>query len=216
MATLTDLGFSIGLVVETIVSTYDDIGIPNAAPMGVMVDEEDRLVIKIFNSSTTLRNLKSNKSAVLNLTSDINAFYKTAFKEANPQGSIPKTWFEKAQNVTAPKMSNAEAIIEVIAVDFKQIDIHRTLVVCQVKGMQSKEFFPKAYNRAFSATLEAIILSTRIKAFSSDKSKGILIVELKEMINNCHDVVSRTAPQSRYAEIMAELQKRVELWTAKK
>ena len=35
MAKLTDLGFSKGMIFETIVSTYNPDGTPNAAPMGV-------------------------------------------------------------------------------------------------------------------------------------------------------------------------------------
>jgi hypothetical protein len=60
--------------------------------------------LNIFNSSNTNRNLKTSKSAVINLVDDIEVFYKTAFKEANPEGSLPQEWFIKAESVDAPKL----------------------------------------------------------------------------------------------------------------
>ena len=216
MTTLNDLGFSRNAVSEIIVSTFDVDGNPNAAPMGALVDEKGHLVMKVFNSTATLRNLQLNKSGVVNLTSEIDIFYKSAFKEINPDGKIPKEWFEKSENINAPKMLNADASIEFAITEFLPIDAQRTRVTCVVRSIQAKRILPKAYNRAFSATMEAIILSTRIKALSGDKSEKNHVRRLSEMISNCKDIIKRTAPQSRYAEIVEELQKMTELWTAQK
>ena len=98
---------------ETIVSTYNPDGTPNAAPMGITMQDQQTLSLNIFNSSSTCRNLKANKCAVINLTSNIEVFYKTTFKEANPDGKLPQEWFEKSEVVNAPKLRLADATVEV-------------------------------------------------------------------------------------------------------
>ena len=87
MAKLIDLGFAKGMIAETIVSTYNADGSPNAAPMGATLIDAEHLAFDLFNSSTTLANIKSNRSAVVNLTSNIEVYYRTAFKEANPEAA---------------------------------------------------------------------------------------------------------------------------------
>ena len=105
MAQLTDLGFVKDTIFETIVSTYNPNGTPNAAPMGTIMQDPQTLNLNIFNTSQTNLNLKANRCAVINLTSDIEVFYKTAFKEANPNGQVPQEWFLNAEVVNAPKLA---------------------------------------------------------------------------------------------------------------
>ena len=66
-----------------------------------------------------------------------------------------------------------------------------------------------------SATLEAIIHATRVKAFANDKSKQQQVEQLLEMIENCNDVVNRTAPDSQYSAVMADLTKIIDSWRNK-
>src|SRR3990170_5641563 len=104
MAKLTDLGFSKGAIMETILSTYNEDGEPNAAPMGTIMQNDQTVLIRLYTASLTYKNLQSNRCAVINVTSDIDLFYRTTFKEANHEGKIPKEWFEKAETVNAPKL----------------------------------------------------------------------------------------------------------------
>jgi hypothetical protein len=71
---ITDLGFSKGIIFETIVTTFDAEGNPNAAPMGVILEDEQTLGLSIFNSSLTSYNLKTSGCSVINLTIDIAIF----------------------------------------------------------------------------------------------------------------------------------------------
>jgi hypothetical protein len=212
---LTDLGFTEGEIVETIVTTYDVDGRPNAAPMGATVTSEQQLVMRLFNSSSTFKNLQANKFAVVNITSDIEIFYKTAFKETNPQGTLPQEWFEKAQIVNAPELRRAEAAIEISTTDIQQIDSEKSQVVCDVKHIKATASPPKAYSRAFAATIEAIVHATRVKVFVGNESDQERVSKLFGLIKDCNEVVNRTAPRSRYSEIMADLIARINLWRAK-
>jgi hypothetical protein len=93
MANLSDLGFKAGVISEAIVTTYNADGSANAAPMGLKLIDEVHLSMSVFNSSKTCQNLKAKKSAVVNLTSDIDVFYKSAIKDANRNGILPAEWF---------------------------------------------------------------------------------------------------------------------------
>ena len=214
-AKLTDLGFLKGMIAECIVSTYNMDGKPNAAPMGVIMEDEQHLVINLFNLSTTCNNIKTNGCSVVNLTSNIEVFYKTAFKEANPDGKLPPEWFEQAKAVNAPKLRLADATIDVSVSDITPIDTEKTRAVCTIKLVQATKKFPQVHCRAMDATLEAIIHATRVKAFVNDKGEQKRVSKLLELIDNCNCTVNRVAPNSDYSIVMADLIKRIDSWRSK-
>jgi hypothetical protein len=217
MTKLTDLGFSKEAIVESIVSTYNLDGKPNAAPMGATMDSSQCLVLRIYTSSLTYKNLQSKRCAVVNLTSDPEIFYQTAFKEANPKGKMPQEWFEKAETVEAPRLRTADAHIEVTVAEVRHLDAEKAEVTLEVKLVQAPEVLPKAYCRAPFAAIEAIIHATRVKHFlmHGDREKQEQALKLLERIRECHNVVNRVAPRSRYSEIMEDLNQRVDSWRRK-
>jgi hypothetical protein len=217
MTELTDLGFSKGIIVETVVSTYDVDGQPNAAPMGAIMTGLQLLVLKIYTSSLTYKNLQSKRCAVVNVTSDAEVFYRTAFKEGNLNGRQPLEWFEKAETVDAPRFRAADAYVEVAVGDIAPFDAERAEVFCDVKRIEASATLPKAYCRALFATVEAVIHATRVRTFiaHADRQKREQALKLIETIRQCNDVVNRVAPHSCYSEIMKDLNKRVESWRAK-
>ncbi|MCL5948872.1 MAG: DUF447 family protein [Candidatus Bathyarchaeota archaeon] len=216
MAKLTDLGFAKGAIFETIVSTYNKNGAPNAAPMGIIMQNSQTLSLNIFNSSQTSRNLKANKCGVINLTSNIEFFYKTAFKEANPDGKLPQEWFGKAEAVNAPQLLPADATIAFSVVSMQPIGAEKTKFTCNIEQITSAEMCPQVYCRAMSATLEAIIHATRVKAFINDEKQKKYVGHLLELIENCNDVVDRTAPNSSYSLVMADLMEKIDSWSVKR
>jgi hypothetical protein len=217
MTKLTDLGFSKGVIVETVVSTYNGKGQPNAAPMGAVMQSAQRINLKIYTSALTYANLQAKRCAVVNITSDPEVFYRTAFKEANPNGTVPQEWFEKAETVDAPKLRLADAFVEVAVADITPLDAERVEVACDVKFVQASSALPKAYCRALFATVEAIVHATRVKAFitQGNGQKREQALKLLETIRECNNVVSKVAPRSRYSEVMADLNRRISSWRAK-
>jgi hypothetical protein len=216
MAKLSDLGFSKGIIVETLVSTYGANGKPNAAPMGVVMEDEQRIIINLFNSSTSCKNIKENKCAVVNLTGNIEVFYKTAFKDANPDGELPKEWFKKASALNAPRLRLAEASIEVSVKELVPVGAEKTLAIFLVNSIQATRKYPKVYCRAMSQTLEAIIHATRVKALVNNPAQQKSVGHLLEMIADCDKVVNRVAPNSSYTLVMADLMKKVNSWEEQK
>ena len=212
---LNDLGFSKGIITETIVSTYNAEEQPNAAPMGVTIENAQRIMIRPYTSTLTYKNLQLKMCAVINVTANPELYYRTAFKETNPKGRIPQKWFEKAETVDAPKLRMADAHIEVSVVDISAFETERATALCQVKLIKAPKMLPKVYCRASSATIEAIIHATRVKVLVNDKNEQKPVHKLLKMIRNCNDVVNRVAPNSLYSEIMADLNQRIESWRAK-
>ncbi len=212
---LADLGFSKGIITETIVSTDDAEGQSNAAPMGVTIKNAQHIAIRPYTSTLTYKNLQLKRCAVINVTANPELYYRTAFKEANPEGIIPQEWFEKAETVDAPKLRMADAHIEVSVADITAFDAERATALCQVRQIQAPKALPKVYCRASSAIIEAVIHATRVQVLVNDRNEQKHVRRLLEMIKNCSDVVNRVAPNSRYSEIMTDLTKRIDLWRAK-
>jgi len=183
--------------------------------MGTTMQNPKTITLKIYNSSQTSHNLKTTKSAVINLTSDIEVFYKTAFKEANYNEQLPQEWFEKEEMVNAPKLRLANATINVKVTETVPSSIEKTNFSLRIQQINTIKMYPQVYCRAMSATLEAIIHATRVKVFVNDQKKKEHVSQLLETIKNCNDVVNRTAPNSHYSWVMADLEKRIDSWRNK-
>lgn len=213
MKALADLGFLKNSILEAIVSTYDANGQPTAAPMGVKTEDMKRIIIRPYTSTLTYKNLQSKRCAVINITSNPELYYRTAFKEANPEGKIPAEWFEKAETVDAPRLRMAEAFVEVSVVDIKMPRTERAEVICNVQLIKMSRLLPKAYCRAVFATIEAIIHATRVRLFlSSDRQKRKKAYRLIKLVEHYNNVVNSVAPNTHYSEIMADLIRRINLW----
>jgi hypothetical protein len=213
MTNLSDLGFFRDTIGETIVSTYDADGQPNAAPMGIVMENNKQLIIRPFISSLTYKNLRTKKCAVVNVTSNPELFYLTAFKEANPNGKLSHKLFQKAETVDAPRLRAADATVEVSVNETGSFSSERAEFLCNVQLVNASKKLPKVYCRAQFATIEAIIHATRIKPFlRGNKQEQECAFKLLELVEFCSDVVNRTAPNSRYSEIMADLTRRISLW----
>ena len=217
MTKIADLGFSKQAIVETLVSTYNVDGQPNAAPMGATMEKAQRMTLRIYTSSSTYNNLQSKRCAVVNVTSDPELFYRTAFKEFNPKDRMPQKLFEKAETVDAPRLRTADAHIEVTVTDILSLNKDKAEITCKVKLVKAPTVLPKVYCRASFATIEAIIHATRVKAYitQGNRQKQEQALKLLETIRECRDVVNHVAPNSRYSKIIADLTQHINSWRVK-
>jgi hypothetical protein len=211
MATLTDLGFCQDVVFESIICTFNPNGHPNVAPMGVNVDGEQKVVLTIYNSAKTLGNLQHTRAATLNLTDNIDVYYMSALKN----GELLADLFEKSSLVNAPKLKTCDATIALSVESFNSIDMLKTKVTCNVEHIEALKKYPQIYCRAKAAVLEAIIHTTRVKALVNVETEQGYVAKLYSLIQNCNDIVNRSAPNSHYAKLMIDLQEKLELWRVK-
>jgi hypothetical protein len=142
-----------GLILETVVTTINPDGSVNCAAMGVEWGEQ-RIVIKPYRGTRTLRNLRATGAAVVNLTDDILLFSQAALGDPRPP-TRPAAGVEGA--ILDDACSWRE--VRVDAVDESERRARVSTVV--VGGGVGREFL--GLNRACHAVLEASILASRAR-----------------------------------------------------
>ena len=147
------------VIVETVVTTINPDGSVNCGAMGVEWGEE-RIVIKPYRRTRTLRNLRATGAAVVNLTDDILLFSQAALGDPHPP-SHPATSVEGA--VLDDACSWREVRVEAID-DGAERALVSTVVV---GGGTGREFL--GLNRARHAVLEASILASRARLLGADE-----------------------------------------------
>lgn len=70
MKTLFDIGFEKGLQYETIITTKSIDNISNAAPIGIICREENKVMCRIFKGSKTLENILETERFTVNVMKD--------------------------------------------------------------------------------------------------------------------------------------------------
>lgn len=150
------------MIIESIITTMDPEGRVNIAPMGVEWGDE-LIVVKPFLETTTFRNLRDTRVAVVNLTDDVLIFARAAI-------SNPVFPTHPAAHVRGVVLDAACAWRE-LAVERIDDTPPRARIETRVvhTGVQ-REFL--GFNRARHAVLEAAILATRTHLLPADDIRG--------------------------------------------
>ena len=139
------------MIIESILTSMDADGAINFAPMGVEWGEET-IVLKPFLETTTFRNVRATRAAVVNLTDDAMLFAQGAI--SSPQFPwVPATVVRGA--VLEAACSWRE--LEVVSIDDTP---PRSRIETRVVHRGTRREF-LGFNRARHAVLEAAILATR-------------------------------------------------------
>jgi uncharacterized protein len=176
-------------IIETILTTQNQAGVLNVAPMGVEWGE-DTIVVKPFLDTTTFRNLQATGAAVVNVTDDVLLFAQAVAEEptaANPPGSPARV---VRGHVLEAACSWRE--VEVISVDATP---PRSRIVSRVVHREVRREFG-GFNRARHAVLEAAITATRTHLIPAD--------QVRAEFERLRIIVDKTAGP-REAEAMALL-----------
>ncbi len=169
-------------IIETVVTTINPDGSVNCGAMGVEWGEQ-RIVIKPYRGTRTLRNLRATGAAVVNVTDDILLFSQAALGDPHPPVR-PAATVEGA--VLEDACSWREVRVEGID-DGAQRARVSTVVV---DGGSGREFL--GLNRARHAVLEASILASRARMLAAD--------ELRAELRRLQVLVDKTAgPREREA-----------------
>jgi uncharacterized protein len=169
-------------IIETVVTTINPDGSVNCGAMGVEWGEQ-RIVIKPYRGTRTLRNLRATGAAVVNVTDDILLFSQAALGDPHPP-TRPAATVEGA--VLDDACSWREVRVEAID-DSSQRARVSTLVVGRGTG---REFL--GLNRARHAVLEASILASRARRLPAE--------DLRAELRRLQVLVDKTAgPREREA-----------------
>lgn len=211
---LSKLGFVKKGIVEVIVSSFDDNKHPHAAPMGAYTEDMGSIILMVYKTSHTYKNLMNKKMGVVNITSNPSLFHYTLFKDLNKDGKLPKEWFHLASIVDAPLMVNVEASIEIRIIKIDELN-EKARMLCRVEKILINERNAlQAYNRAKSAVIESLIHASRIEIYLAAGKKN-QVKELIKLINHYDKIINKVAPDSKYTDIMKDIQNRILKWNAK-
>ena len=145
-----------GKLLEGIVTTLNEDGTPNIAPMGPIVDATfERLLLRPFQTSITYHNLKRTGEGVLHVTDDVELLTHAAVGALDPLPPLMP-----AQGVEGVILADACRwyAFRVESLDDRD---ERTIIAARVvERGHLRDFF--GFNRAKHAVVEAAILATRV------------------------------------------------------
>jgi hypothetical protein len=155
------------MIIETIVTTMDENGAVNIAPMGVeWTGGDEPPVLKPFLETATYRNVVATRVAVVNLIDDVRVFARAAI--SNPDYPV------------VPAVSVHGAVLEA-ACSWRELTVRtidssppRSRIETDVlhRGFR-REFI--GFNRARHAVLETAIYATRVHMLARDFLEAELV-----------------------------------------
>jgi uncharacterized protein len=146
------------LIIETVVTTINPDGSVNCGAMGVEWGEQ-RIAIKPYRGTRTLRNLRATGAAVVNVTDDILLFSQAALGDPHP----PLDGLRLAE-----ACSWREVRVEAIDESGRRARVETAVVG---RGT-AREFL--GFNRASHAVLEASILASRAHLLAAEEIRAEL------------------------------------------
>jgi hypothetical protein len=165
------MGFTPGRIVESIVTTYNTDGSPNAAPIGVHTQSDAEISMNIHATTDTLKNLMRAGGCVVNVVFDPYLFVKTCLVGSGKRESENEITTEDvipANNVDAPVLKYANAWLEVEMLSHNEHtkkDRHGEMefskVLCKVVNFNINKKYPVAVNRGLFAAIETAIAVSR-------------------------------------------------------
>jgi hypothetical protein len=162
-------------ILETVVTTINPDGSVNCAAMGVEWGEQ-RIVIKPYSGTRTLRNLRATEAAVVNLTDDILLFSQAALGDPHPPT-------HPAAAVEGAVLEDACSWREVRVDEIDDAEQRARVSTAVVAGGTGREFL--GLNRARHGVLEASILASRARFLPAG--------EIREELRRLQVLVDKTA-----------------------
>lgn len=200
---LSTIGMEKGRQYETIITTNNEDGTKNAAPIGVLCAGENKIVNRIFKGSHTLDNIVREKEFIVNITHDPELF------KTSTLGNLPQSHFNENMSLKC-----ADAYFKCEAIKFtkaiKQSDpikkkgeaiVFKSEVVDLVINKPVQ-----AMNRGFGYVIESLANLTRFDLVD-DTKKEEYVTHFKEA-NRVVLKVGRKEDIKAMREIKKELIKR--------
>jgi hypothetical protein len=144
------------MIIETLVTTLNEDGSVNIAPMGPQVEEDwERFELRPFHATATFANLKRTGQGIVHITDDVGLIARAATSRLT---ELPQ--LVAGRQVAVPAIGNACRWYEFEVESITEL-LPRIQVRCRtVYEHRQRDFL--GFNRAKNAVLEAAILATRL------------------------------------------------------
>ena len=147
------------MIIETIVTTLNEQGQANFAPIGVTIGDGE-ILIRPYKESATYRNLLATGQAVVNLTDNVRLFAEGAV-------SSPEFPAFPADMIRGVVLKNACSYYECSVIEADATPERANFRCRVVKEGFVRQFV--GFNRAKNAIIEAAILATRVRFLGVEK-----------------------------------------------
>ena len=170
MLDLGSIGMEKGLLYETIVTSVNEDGTSNAAPIGVICKNTKEIILYLHHGSRTVRNIKRNNSFIVNILKDPMVFVESTI------GNLSNSYFENYKNEFYIKDTDAFLVARVTSLK----DVERkdklgisltTVLTAEVSDIVKKKEYVEPLNRAIYGILEGLVYLTRMEMVSGDMEK---------------------------------------------
>ena len=178
---LSKIGMEKGQQYETIITTTDKNGIPNAAPFGVRVLDNDKIQLRIFEGGNSIKNIKDKGEFIVNITENPMMF-TLATIDTIPQRHLTKIEKKTKGNNELFYLTNAGAYficeVETLKTAFRENDQINDTEVNVIKAnaveLNINNKCVKPINRGIHALIEALVNYSRIDIVDEEKQKYFL------------------------------------------
>lgn len=184
MLDLYSVGMERGLLYETIVTTRNLDGTPNAAPIGVICKESQEVVVYLHEGSRTFDNVRREKSFCVNILRDPMVFVESTI------GNLDSTKFQTQSQGFSIKGAEAFFSVAVTSEKLVQREDHlgtSTLNVVRagVQEVIKNQEHVQPLNRAIYGIIEALVYVSRIDIVSEDERKSYIekLSETSRVVN---------------------------------
>ena len=151
------------MIVEGIVTTIGEDGLPHIAPMGPRTDPTiARLTLRPFKTSTTYKNLRRAREGVFHITDDVELLARAAVGRVEPPPA-----FAACATIATPRLAYT---CRWFAFRVEEVDDggeRATFMATIVERGSIRDFL--GFNRAKHAVLEGAILATRLHFLPRDE-----------------------------------------------
>ncbi|WP_242022660.1 DUF447 domain-containing protein [Gimesia chilikensis] len=167
------------MILEGMVTSRNQEGEYNLAPMGPLVDQEmTQLILRPFQTSRTCQNLKETRCGVFHVVDDVLLLTKAAIGRLE---SLPETF--PAERIEGAVLQSACRWYEFEIESIDDSDLRTVMQARVVHQGRIRDFF--GLNRAKHAVLEAAILATRTHLIPQ--------AELLQQYESLAEIVRKTA-----------------------
>lgn len=197
MQDLESLGMKKGLLYETVITTQNQNGVPNAAPIGVICKNKNEIMLNLFEGTHTIENIKTSSKFVVNILKDPLVFVGCT------TGDLSSDYFKKHDDDDF-YIKNTDAFFTASVTSVKEIekkdDISKSkmsIIKADVEEIIIKKDCVEPLNRAIFAIIESLVYLTRIKMVDDDTSKKYLerVQEMSRVVNRVGSLDHKKAMQ---------------------
>ena len=197
---LRDLGFSKSTYGEIILTIRHGDAV-NVAPMGVLLEDDKRLSLRVYKGQRTCELIeKGAVDCVLNITCNSTLFYDAVLNKSEIS-------YYSSETVSSPRVRGCDAYVECSIIDVEDCGEYvRVLLKPQLIRVSRR--IVKAHNRAEPAVIEALVCFTKILHLI--KSNVEMAESLKERIKIFREIVYHSTRNKKLRMMMTEILDRAE------